>query len=101
MPERYTPEYHDHRRDLAKHDPRPGDRLHWRQDAAILRLTGYLDGLLGQGVLSERIELALRERLIETQLAFNIPTKAERGDQPARFAPDISDAEIERAAGVR
>ena len=99
MRERYTPEYFDDRHDERKHYPRPkDDLLHWRQNAAVLRLTGYLDGLLGNDLLSERIELELRERVIEAQIAFNIPTKAERGGEPPAVAPDISDAEIRRAA---
>lgn len=96
MPFHRTDEYHDHQRDLRKADPRLTDRPHWRQEYAVLKLTGYLDGILGKDLLPESVELALRERVIEAQIAFNIPTKAERGDEPARVAADISDAELER-----
>ena len=85
----------EHERDLAKHDwrhgdnpvlgkfsgdvdPKPRDRLHWRQEHAVLKLTGYLDGVIGTGVIPTAIEMELRERVIEAQVAFNIPTKSER-----------------------
>jgi hypothetical protein len=84
----------EHERELLKHEPRPTDRLHWRQENAIIKLTGYLDGVIGTGMIPAAIEMVLRERVAEAQMAFNIPTKAERGGQPARVADDISDAEI-------
>lgn len=74
-----TDEYHDHRRDLAKHEPRANDHLSTRQHIALLMLVGYLEGLVGTGLFGETVEMSVRSRLVEVELAFDIPTKAEGG----------------------
>ncbi len=54
-----------------------------KQRFAVVGLTAYCDGLVTRGLLPEAIEARLRILIVETQNAFNIPTKAERASEPA------------------
>lgn len=45
----------------------------------VAELTGYCEGIVSSGVLCEYVEQGLRERIIEAQNMFGIPTLAERG----------------------
>jgi hypothetical protein len=63
----------DYRHDLRKHEPRPRD-----QRVAVAKLVGYCEGICKSGALTEISEGQLRRLVIETLIAFEMPTKAER-----------------------
>lgn len=54
-----------------------------RQRMCVASLTGYCEGLISSGALTEVSEMRLRSLVVETQNAFNIPTKAERAKETA------------------
>ena len=71
----------DYRRDHLKHDWRPGDPhapVDPRQTIAVASLVGCCEGIVGSGVLGERIEAELRARIAATLVAFRMPSRAER-----------------------
>ena len=65
---KYTAEYWDHRRDLAKHEPRPEDR----RRLAVASLVGECESLVGSGLLAEPAEQSLRVLIAETLSAFQM-----------------------------
>jgi hypothetical protein len=86
MPAYCSPEdLADHRHDLAKHEPRPRD-----QRAAVAKLVGYCEGICKSGALTEISEAQLRRLVIETLIAFEMPTKAERSDDLPKHEADGS-----------
>jgi hypothetical protein len=76
---RYSGEYWDHRRDERKHQPRPRD-LTFSQIDAISALLASCETLCETGVLGERTEMLLRERIAETLTAFGL-TAANRDER--------------------
>ena len=76
----------DHDRDLRKHEP----RRHIDQRYAIAALVGCCEGICQVGVLSELTEIQLRRLVIETLIAFEMPTKAERAHDLLKHEPDGS-----------
>jgi hypothetical protein len=68
----------DHRRDLTKHEWRPGDPMTHDQRAAVFTLIGYSEAIAESGLLGEQMENRLRKIVADTLTAFNMPTKAER-----------------------
>jgi hypothetical protein len=73
MPAHCSPEdLADHDRDLRKHDTRPKD-----QRLAVATLVDYCEGICKSGALTEINEGQLRRLVIETLIAFDMPTAAE------------------------
>jgi hypothetical protein len=68
----------DRDRDLRRHDPRPGDPPSFDQRAAVAKMVGYCEGVIGSGILPDDCEIMLRKIIAETLVAFNMPSKAER-----------------------
>lgn len=71
---KYSAEYWDHRRDLAKHDRNP--RLDQRH--AVAALIGHCEAIAASGDLTEPAEQSLRLLIQKTLSAFDMPSKAER-----------------------
>lgn len=68
----------DHRRDLAKHEPRPSDPPTHSQRLAVAKLVGYAEGVVKSGILPDDSEVMLRILIAETLVAFDMPSKSER-----------------------
>ena len=96
----------DHDRDLRKHEPRPSEPYFAcaystepgrapeprpiDQRAAVAKLVGYCEGICKSGALTEISEAQLRRLVIETLIAFEMPTKAERAHDLIKHEPDGS-----------
>lgn len=78
MTRHVTAEMADRQRDYRKHDWRPGDPPSFDQRAAVAKLVGYAEGVIGSGILPDDCEIMLRKIIAETLTAFNMPSKAER-----------------------
>lgn len=75
---RHTPEQRwDHRRDLQKHEWRPGDPLPLDQRCALALLVGYCEGITKSGVLGDEVEAKFRQHIAGVLTAFNMPSKHE------------------------
>lgn len=72
----------DHRRDLAKHDLRLGDRLTSDQITAVARLTVLGETIARTGLLGEVTETTLRKAIAETLTAFQMPSLPECAAEP-------------------
>lgn len=59
-----------------------------RQRLCVASLTGYCEGLISSGALTEISEMRLRLLVIQTQNIFGIPTKAERTVQVGDHRPE-------------
>lgn len=79
--DRYSPEYHDHQRDLRKADWRPGDPMPLDQRLAVASLVGECEAIAASGALTEPAEMSLRLLIARTLVAFEMPSKAERAEQ--------------------
>jgi len=71
-------QYWDHRRDLAKHEPRPSD-LTVSQRFALAKLIGFAEGVVASGTCGI-VEIDGRIIIAEALAAFGMPSKAERAD---------------------
>jgi hypothetical protein len=65
----------DHRRDLAKHDWRPGDNLPTYQRLAVSALVGECEMIIARGALPEADELTLRMLIAQVLGAFGMPSQ--------------------------
>lgn len=68
---RYTAEHHDHERDLRKHEPRPTDILP-SQIRAVASLIVTCEALCESGLLGEKNEMLVRERVASALAAFGM-----------------------------
>ena len=64
----------DHNRDLRRHDPRPS----FDQRAAVAKIVGYCEAIVGSGVLPVELEFKLRQSIAETLTAFDMPSEAQK-----------------------
>lgn len=81
---RYDAQYWDHVRDLAKHEPRPGDaaadaeRRRKHERYIVAKMIGTLEVLASSGILAEPLEGTVRQIAAEALATFSMPSKAER-----------------------
>lgn len=70
----------DHRRDIRDADWRPGDPQGptTSQIHAVAALTLSCEAVVEAGLLGEKVEGVLRERIAHVLTAFGMPSKAER-----------------------
>jgi hypothetical protein len=70
MPIRYTPEYHDHVRDLRKAEPRPGERDYVPLHAQSAPLSTSMDiAICVRGMKNIQDAAALIDRYVEARAA--------------------------------